>query len=177
MKPVFTKFGDTKLYSIFSNTFPSFSSSTYGRSSRGAAASSTPKPASRKHFKIKNGAVVGVFGTNRELQAYPSAVSTTPGSPDTNMHRFVDNKAAQIMFSHTTASAATSKPGSPRVDVDTPPRPPPKSKYYSPDKRLGEKGELEIVVQKDWDVERGDRGASDETDRELLREGKYGRHW
>ena len=177
MKPVFTKFGDSRVLFIFSNTFSSFSKSTYGRSSRGAAASPYQNSATHKHYKIKKGAGIGVFGHKEELHAWPSAVNTTSGSPDANMHRFVDNKAAKIMFSHPPVSAATSKPGSPKMDVDAPPSPPQKSKYYSPNKRLGEKGDLEIVVKRDWDVERAERGASYETDRELLMEGKYGRLW
>ena len=175
MKPIFTKFGDTKIYSFFSNTLPSLSASTNGRSSQGRA-TPTQKP-SRKHYKIKNSATEGVFGTTKEMQAWPSAVSTTPGSPDSNMHRFVDNKAAQIMFNHTSANTGTNKPGSPNVDAITPPKPPPKSKYYSPDKRLGEEGDLGIVVKRDWDVEKGEGGNSDEMDRQLLREGRYGRPW
>ena len=175
MKPVFTKFGDSKVFSIISNTLPSFSNSGTSHPSRRTSAAQSP--AARQHYKSKNGAIAGVFGTNKELQAWPSAVSTTPGSPDANMHRFVDNKAAQIMFSHMTAGVTSSKPGSPQVDEDIPPRPPPKGKYYCPERVLGEKGELEIVVQRDWDIERGERGASNETERELLRDGKYRQRW
>ncbi len=93
------------------------------------------------------------------------------------MHRFVKDKAAQIMFSHTTAGVTTSKPGSPAPDVYSQPRPPPRSKYYSPEKNIGEKGELEIVVRRDWDVERGERTASDETERDLLESGRDEKPW
>jgi len=55
--------------------------------------------------------------------------------------RFVDPKAGRILFSHTSEESAV-------------PRPPPKSKYYEPARPWEEKGNA-IVVQRDWDVERG----------------------
>lgn len=172
MKPVFTKFWDTSIGTFFSRTLSTISSSTYGRSARGGTDLSANHSSPRKNYKTKNGAFTGIFGTNKTTQAWPSAVSTTPGSSEMNMHRYVDNKAAQLMFSHTTTSASTSKLGNQSEGLANPPRPPPKSKYYSPDKMLGEKGELEITVRRDWDIERGERAPSDDSNRELLEDGK-----
>ena len=128
MKPVFSKFHDSTLWKSWAASFPTVSTSP-GGGGRSTTASTAKPIRAQKQYKVKNGAMVGVFGSNKEMQSLP--VSATPSSPEANMHKFVGSKAAQIMFSHTT-SAASSKPGSPMVDA--PPRPPPKSKYYEPER-------------------------------------------
>ena len=86
--------------------------------------------------------------------------------------RYVDNKAAGMMFSNSPGSAykAIQSPTVARMNSDaTSRRPPvpPKGSFYSPGKRWEPaEDESGIYVQRDWDVERGD---SEETDRELVR--------
>ena len=150
IRPIFTKVSNSKLWSSFTSTVVSGRRSMFSRSTSGNRSGANSRAYRR-----------GERPTDAdELRDWPSPQQAL--AP-----RFVDAKAANMMFSHHshTSSVASSAP-----------RPPPKCQYYQPERRVWEEKNGEgITVQRDWDIERGDSG---ETDRRLLREEEdkiYGR--
>ena len=81
----------------------------------------------------------------------------TWSSPKQNLApRFVDSKAAQMMFSHHHSQQSS-------IASSATPRPPPKSQHYQPEKTRWEDDKTPgILVQRDWDVERGHSAETDE---------------
>ena len=165
MRPIFTKFSDTKIYSFFASS----SSSGSGRSSGGTSSTlSFQKPSRKQHYKIPDSSCT------KEMHAWPSlagstvtANSTTPGSPHPistsrpNMHRLSDDKAAhaQVIPKYSTHQPS----GDPtylnikKLPTTKAPPPSPISKYANTDRErmtMRDSGELaQIVVKRDWDVD------------------------
>ena len=149
MQPVFTKFGDSKVWSSLT--------SPLGSSRRSLFSRSNTSNRSGAHNLSSN-------GKRRSDGFKANDIGHWPSPREHLAPRFVDAKAANMMFSHHSQQSTVALGA---------PRPPPKSPHYQPEKRWDDKDDG-ITVQRDWDVERGD---SVETDRRLLSETKYGRGW
>lgn len=173
MRPIFTKFSDTKIYSFFASSSSSFTSGS-GRSSGGGTSStvSFQKPSRKQHYKIPDSSCTNT----KEMHAWPSlagstitANSTTPGSTHPistsrpNIHRLSDDKAAhaQVMpkYSAHQPSGDPTYLNNKKLPTTTKPPPPSPmtSKYANTDRErmtMRNSGELgQIVVQRDWDVD------------------------
>ena len=144
IRPVLTKFGESKLWSSLISSFSRNRFSLFSHPSSGNRSGTHSR-------KRRNG------GRNaNEMRNCPS--------PKQNLApRFVDSKAANMMFSHHSQQSSGG----------VPPRPTPKSPFYRPEPPWDEKKGAGITVQRDWDVERGD---SQGTDRRPLTD-EYGRGW
>lgn len=117
-----------------------------------------------------------------EMPKWPGCVPVSQITMSSPPPRYVDNKAAGMMFSPAPTYTAIRSPpptrGSDTVSVRPPV--PPKGSYYSPTKRWEPASEKDgaapgIFVQREWDVERGEsiEGASqvsEDTERGLLRD-------
>ena len=115
MKPVFTKFLKSK---VFSHVTPSFL-----LGSRRGTLRSHPSAWRKTSFwsfskyKSLSGSDSGSGGSHR-MESWTRGTSDAAYKP-----RFVDAKAAQVMFGHTSAPSSR--------NPHRPPRPPPKSMYYT----------------------------------------------
>ena len=167
MKPVFTLFGDSKFFTWATS---SFTSSGY-RSQAQSQRSANGKFRSTTQTPNKKGSIwsrTGQSSTGEEDQEMGSWIQQTR-SESSMPPAYVNKKAAELMFSHTNANTRSAAPfdivGAPPVP------PPPKSQHpvseSAHDVHWQEKGNRSsgIMVQRDWDVERGYSG---ETERGLL---------
>ena len=153
MRPVFTKFGDSKVWSSLSSSLGGGPRSLFSHSTSGNRSGTHNGNSNNRNSKRRSGGFK------------PSEMRNWPSPREHLAPRFVDAKAANMMFSHHSQQSSVA-PGAPR--------PPPKSPHYLPERRWDEKDDRAITVQRDWDVE---RGASVETDRRLLPEDTYERRW
>lgn len=177
LKPIFNKFSDSRasswLSSVMSGSIPIFMrpsqmGSTFKSHNSGWASRRQSRRQSQGMHPMP------VPNSENEMPKWPgsSPISQTRSTPPPP--RYVENKAANMMFSTAPTFTAIRSPpptrGSDSVSVRPPV--PPKGSYYSPTKRWEPAGEKDgaapgIFVQREWDVE---RGVSEETDRHLLRD-------
>lgn len=181
LKPVFKKFSDSPasswLSSVMSGTIPIFMrpsqmGSTYKSQNSGRAS----KRQSQRQSMAK-----APLPTGKEMPHWPgnSLASRTTMSPPPP--RYVEKKAAGMMFSPAPTYTAIRSPpptaGSDSISVRPPV--PPKGSYYSPTKRWEPAGEGEgvppgIFVQRDWNMDiesqRGRASEGGDSDRGLLRD-------
>ena len=145
MRPVFNKVGDSKLWSTFTSSLTS-------RGSKSRSKQRSRRRSTSGYYKSNES-----HGAN-EMRVWPSALSKAdPLAP-----RYVESKAANMMFSHHPTSPSTT------------PKPPPKSPNHQPNSagRVGKNSAgMGVAVKKEWDVERGD---STETDLTPLKEDAIG---
>ena len=150
IRPIFTKAGDSKVWSLLKSSLGSSGRTIFSRSTSGDR--------SGIHEITKHTAWQTRNNETKEMHNLSSP-------PPHIAPRFVDDKAANMMFSHHNQNLSV---------TTEPPGRPPRSQFYQPDGRWEEKNSSGIMVQRDWDVERAD---SVETDRRPLTEEKYQKGW
>ena len=156
MKPALIQIGHSKFLTWASPTF--FSTSRRSRQTPHSGTVTSNNSIPKAHFwnRMKHQSA-----EEKEMGTWSEEV------PEANKLRHIGAKPASMMFDHINISA-TGRPG---VHTSNgPPRPPPKSMYYSPERPNKQWSEEinktpGIMVQRDWDVE---RQSSDEIDRDLL---------
>ena len=155
MKPVFTKFGTSKVWSYVSATLTSGRRSIFSHSSTNHSGTHDKRRSGRNSGYHRSR---GSEGGN-EMRSWP--VSPSSGS-DPLAPIFVDSKVASLAFGH-------------KRSPESPPRPPPKSPYYKPESpRLTESLKADgITVRRDWDVERGEEGSNVECDQRPWEDEKH----
>ena len=173
LKPIFARMASTKpanwLSSVMSGSIPIFMRpSQMGTTYNDSDTLTKRNSASRQPFPMRK----WPGSSNRDCGAPRNSATIYPSS--TPPPRYVENKPARMMVSpnYTSTSVSSSIPA---VDTSRPPVPPKMPFDRDISRGRWEPGQEKggIWVQKEWDLERGDRG---EMQRGLLREAERRRN-